>query len=468
MKKYFLLIFVSVFFCLDNLIYAQPVDYIKPKNIIIMIGDGMGFNHLKGAEYYLNGKDSCVLKDKDFIRLATATFPAIVETKTDKIFNSGYNTEAISKNPQSLNSGSTDSGAAATAMATGKKTYRGAIGMSVENDTLFNLVELAKLQGKSAGLVTTVPVYDATPAGFVAHSKSRVNKEEIFKQEIFNSQLDVLMGCGNPEYNKDGVPQKMDSKFVGGDSLWAFLKNPKPQTAFNIGGSRFTVKDIDRDGKPDAWSLIQDSTAFAQLKNGITPKRVLGMPMVYTTLQQERSVKEGSKLPFETPFIKGLPDLSLMTEGALNVLHRNQKGFFLMVEGGAIDWASHSNQSDRMIEETTDFLHAIEAVVNWVNKNSNWQETLLIVTADHECGFLWAEEGNDKYYPIVNEGKGKIPKMKWYSKDHTNSLVPFFARGAGSNLFKLYADEYDPNYGYFIQNTEIAQAVFMLWSGLVK
>jgi len=466
--KYNFLFVVLALSGLSNLINAQPVVIESPKNIIIMIGDGMGFNHLKSTEYYLYGIDSCVLIGKDFVRLAQATYPAIVETKTDRVYNSGYNVEAVNKNPQSLNSGYTDSGAAATAMATGKKTYKGAIGMGVENDTLFNLVEMAKMLGKSAGLVTSVPVSDATPAGFVAHSKSRGTNEEIFKQMIFNSRLDVLMGCGNPDYGKNGELQKMNAKYVGGDSLWKQLKNPIPQTFFNIDGSKFTVKDIDNDEKPDAWKVIQDSAAFASLTKSNPPKRILGIPEVYATLQQERSLKEGDTLPFETPFTKGLPTLKLMTEGALNVLHTNQKGFFLMVEGGAIDWASHSNQTGRMIEETTDFLHAIEKVVEWVNTNSSWHETMLIVTADHECGFLWAEEGNDKFNPIINEGKGKVPKMKWYSKNHTNSLVPFFVKGAGSNLFKLFADEYDPNYGYFIQNTEIAQAVFLLWGSFEK
>jgi len=468
MKKLNLLLIVFTLSGLINFCKAQPIDAVKPRNIIIMIGDGMGFNHIKATEYYLYGTDSSVLKGNGFIKLAEATFPAIVETKTDRVYNSGYNTEAVSKNPQILSSGFTDSGAAATAMATGKKTYRGAIGMSVENDTLQNLVELAKGLGKAAGIITSVPACDATPAGFSVHSKSRGTKEEIFQQEIIDSRLDVLMGCGNPDYNKDGLPQQMDAKLVGGDSLWAQLKNRTPQINFNISGHKYTVKDIDNDSKPDAWTLIQDSAAFAMLNGGNPPKRVLGIPKVNSTLQQERTLNEGSKLPFETPFIKGMPTLQLMTEGALNVLSRNPKGFFLMIEGGAIDWASHSNQSDRMIEETAGFLDAIEAVVKWVNKNSNWQETMLVITADHECGFLWAEEGNDKFYPITNKGKGNLPGMKWYSKDHTNSLVPFYAKGAGSNLFNLFADEYDPNYGYFIQNTEIAQTVFLLWGNVGK
>ncbi len=77
-----------------------------------------------------------------------------------------------------------------------------------------------------------------------------------------------------------------------------------------------------------------------------------------------------------------------MVEGALNVLDDNPKGFFLMVEGGAIDWAGHSNLSGRLIEEEGDFLDAVSAVIEWVDTQSSWNDTLLIVTGDHETGYL--------------------------------------------------------------------------------
>ena len=460
-KFYLLLIIVFEAYILN----AQPINYVKPKNIIIMIGDGMGFNHLKATEYYMYGNaDSCILKKNEFVNLAQATYPAIVENKTDKIYTSGYNVELVSKNPKTLDLGCTDSGAAATALATGKKTYNGAIGIGVKMDTLTNLVELAKSIGKSAGLVTTVPISHATPAGFVAHNCNRSNYVEIARQILFNSKLDVLMGCGNPDFDRNGKPQKMNAKFVGGGDLWNKLNVSEPQIKFSIHDTNYTVNDINNDGKPDAWKLIQDSSDFAKLTSGSTPKRILGIPKVYETVQQDRkSTDTINRIPFKTTFIKDLPTLDLMTLGALNCLSKNKNGFFLMVEGGAIDWASHDNQSDRMIEEMIGFLNAVDGVVDWVNKNSNWNETLLIVTADHECGFLWSEESNEFLSPIVNMGKGKVPKMKWYSKDHTNSLVPFFAKGAGSNLFNIYADEYDPNFGPFIQNAEVAQAIFMLW-----
>jgi alkaline phosphatase len=149
-----------------------------------------------------------------------------------------------------------------------------------------------------------------------------------------------------------------------------------------------------------------------------------------------------------------------MAGGALNVLDNNPKGFFLMIEGGAIDWASHSNQKGRLIEEMKSFNEAIQRVVDWVNTKSNWNETLVIVTGDHETGFLWGEE---PFYPLVDSGPNNLPIMKFHSANHTNSLIPFYAKGTGSNLYQNFADEYDSVRGPYIQNSEVAQLIHLLW-----
>ena len=106
------------------------------------------------------------------------------------------------------------------------------------------------------------------------------------------------------------------------------------------------------------------------------------------------------------------------------------------------------------------FNDAVNAVVAWVEKNSNWNETMLIVTADHETGLLWGEK---PFIPLVDNGKGNLPVMNFNSGDHSNSLIPFFAKGAGSELYRNFADEYDSVRGPFIQNSEIAQLIHLLW-----
>jgi alkaline phosphatase len=144
----------------------------------------------------------------------------------------------------------------------------------------------------------------------------------------------------------------------------------------------------------------------------------------------------------------------------LNVLDNNPKGFFIMIEGGATDWAAHSNEKGRLIEEMSGFCEAVNTVVAWVEKNSNWKETLLIVTGDHETGLLWGEQ---PFTPLADNGKGNLPVMNFYSGNHTNSLLPFFAKGSGSELYRFYADERDSLRGPFIQNSEVAQLIHLLW-----
>jgi alkaline phosphatase len=150
-----------------------------------------------------------------------------------------------------------------------------------------------------------------------------------------------------------------------------------------------------------------------------------------------------------------------MTRAAINVLDDDPDGFCLMIEGGAVDWAGHDNQSARMIEEQIDFNRAVEAVVQWVALNSNWSETLVIVTADHETGYLTApmQAAPDASTPLLNNGKGALPGMLWNSGSHTNSLVPLYAKGDAASLLIERADQQDPVRGAYLDNTVIGETL---------
>ncbi|MBC7230389.1 MAG: alkaline phosphatase [Actinobacteria bacterium] len=132
-----------------------------------------------------------------------------------------------------------------------------------------------------------------------------------------------------------------------------------------------------------------------------------------------------------------------------------------MVEGGAVDWASHHNQSGRMIEEETEFNDAVDAVIEWVHRNGNWAETLLVVTGDHECGYLCGpgSAAAGRMQPIVNNGRGNLPGMEWYSDEHTNALIPLYAKGVASILFFRYADGFGRVRGLFMDNTGQGKAI---------
>ncbi|MEI7725451.1 MAG: alkaline phosphatase [Bacteroidota bacterium] len=442
----------------------------NPKNIIIMIGDGVGYNHILSANYYLGM--AAQVQEKFPVRLAMAHYPAkageyVAGKPGSNYYATGYNPARAWKDTAYLKRDYTESAAAATAMATGYKTYNNSIGMSVDHDTLENLVQWAKALGKSAGVVTTVEFCHATPAGFVAHNLVRTNYSQIAAEMLLDSRCDVIMGCGDPMYDNDGnlLQGKWNkSKYVADSLFWRqFLDGSGKQVRFNINGVAKTVKDVDGDKLPDPWTVIRDLDKFRALQKGKTPKRVLGCPKINETIQQSRTMKNGetkNSPPYVTPFINTVPTLAEMVGGALNVLDNNRKGFFIMIEGGATDWASHSNQKGRLIEEMTGFYDAVNTVVAWVEKNSNWDETLLIVTGDHETGLLWGEK---PFIPLTDNGKGNLPVMNFNSGDHSNSLIPFYAKGAGSKLYQNFADEYDSIRGPFIQNSEVAQLIHLLW-----
>lgn len=128
-----------------------------------------------------------------------------------------------------------------------------------------------------------------------------------------------------------------------------------------------------------------------------------------------------------------------------------------------MDWASHGNRSGRMIEEHIDFDNTVQAVVDWVRANSNWGETLLIVTSDHETGYLTGPGSNPTWTPIVNSSAGVLPGMEWHSPDHTNSLIPLYAKGDAARMFRRYADQFDPASGNFIDNSVLAGSCSGRW-----
>jgi alkaline phosphatase len=422
------------------------------KNVILMISDGWGYNQIQAADYYTDGKAGTQGYEKFPTKVAMSTYSYGDQERVDgvladsigddqdSVYNPGWwgDFDYIKSNP-------TDSAAAGTAMSTGTKTYDAAIGVNEMEQNLSHLSEEFEALGRSTGVVSSVEFAHATPASFVAHNASRNSYEQIAYGMIYNSAADVILGAGNPDFDDSGKPAVKSTKYVGGAATWAALKNGTAVGA-----------DADGNGTPDAWTLIQTKAEFESLTTGETPDRLIGVPQVYTTLQQARS-GNGKANAYAVPFNSNLPDLATMSKVALNVLDNDEDGFFLMIEGGAIDWAGHANQSGRVIEEQEDFNKAVEAVCAWVEENSSWGETLVIVTGDHETGYLTGTPG--VYDSVMNNGKGQMPGMSWNSGDHTNQLIPFYAKGAGAELFKKLADSTDPVRGAYMDNTEIAIAI---------
>jgi alkaline phosphatase len=416
-----------------------------PENVIILISDGWSDNHIAATDYYESGQTG---------RQVYQQFPVAVEMTTHSADGDGYDSDRAWSDFDYVASGYTDSAAAGTALSTGEKTYNGAIGVDGEKNPLNHLMDVAEDHGRATGVVSSVEFAHATPASFVAHNESRNNYVQIAREMLCDSRMDLIMGCGHPYYDDNAVRLSEDSantfKYVGGEDTWADLTSP----------DRLLGADADGDGIRDPWTYIESLTDFRALTTGSAPKRLCGVPRVYKTLQCNRSGK--SIAPYSVELNEGVPTLAEMTAGALNVLDADEDGFVLMVEGGAVDWASHANDTARMIEEQIDFNDAVEAVVKWIEQNSSWNETLVIVTGDHECGYLCGS-GTDpdapRWKPISPVPAGHMPAVSWHSGSHTNALIPLFAKGPLAENLAAAADKNDPRRGAYLDNTDPAAII---------
>ncbi len=455
MKKKFLagLCAGAMLFCGVNSALATVGEPEKAKNVILMISDGQGFNTIKATDYYTGTQ--AVYEGNDFVKYGMQTNSANNPL--------GYNPDGMASSFTYAKTGATDSASAATAMYTGVKNYDGQINWSTTGSPLTTYFEMAAQAGKSIGAVSSVEFSHATPAAVYAHNASRNNYDAIANEGIYgsyNGNIKVLMGAGHGDYNDNGAwdPSKTDN-YIGGTDTFNDMK----------------------DGSVNGFTFVDTKAGFEALTTGATPDKVVGVAQVNSTLQQSRINPVGNFDPINT----NVPTLETMTKATLNVLDNDTDGFAVMIEGGAVDWANHANQLDRMIEEQIDFNNSVQAVVDYLDANNglgtngnNWSNTLLIITADHECGHLWGTGGyidtngnnqydvGEGYAQVTDNGAGNLPGAQYFSGSHTNALVPMFAKGAGSELFAGTIDGTDPNLvamygldgtwsGEYIDNTDI-------------
>jgi len=412
-----------------------------PKNVILMVGDGMGFSQVESASIYSYGgpKGQAYW---DYQPMAMSTHS---ET-TGQAYDPKKAWESFDYHLQKP----TDSAAAATTLSTGVKTTNYRVGMTTDEKPLRHLVEDGEAMGKATGVLTTVYISHATPAAFTIHTPSRKDKG-IAQKMIGETALDLLIGAGHPWYDDSGKKKdKANYEKVGGEEFWKSIE------AGTVGA------DADGDGEPDPWTLRTDLTKLDKVPIKELPKRLLGILPVTTTLQYNRSGDEKAEA-YAVPMNTGLPDMATLVRGSLNFLNRDKDGFFLMAEGGAIDWAGHDNVQGRLVEEQRDFDQAIEAVAAWVETNSSWEETLLIITADHETGYLYGPGSKPRWKALKSNGKGQTPSVQWHTGGHTNQLVPLFAKGNGAEKLMDHIKGEDPRRGPYVDNSDIPKVIRSVW-----
>jgi alkaline phosphatase len=366
----------------------------KAKSAIFMMGDGMGQAH------------------RDAIQLATVG--AYDRLEMDKLPVEGM----VGTNAADPRTFVTDSAAGATSFASGVKTYNGAIGVDQDGEVVPTIIERAKAAGKSVGLVTTAQVTDASPAAFAAHAEDRGQGSEIARQYIEETKVDVILGGGEDYWYPEGVEG-------------AFPDNPPEEE------SQGTEGNLVERAKELGYEYVTDQERL----EGANDSKVLGL---FANEEMFQHNPEGQGDVYE-PTVP----LPVMTQKAIELLSRNPQGFFLFVEEEAIDQMSHSNNAPLLIKsgEALD-----EAVATSRTFTDSDEKTLLIVTADHECGGLTIErpsnprnpdesggnEGNPNANLSVEDGPFAVADsdyqfiMDWTTTGHTAVDVPLMAEGPGA------------------------------------
>lgn len=420
-----------------------------PKNIIHLIGDGMGFNQVDLGSQFEHGRTAYQTTVKPG-GVSTPVpgqagtqvyqeFPVALAMSTYQFGNTYDPAQNWSSFAAPLKN-STDSAAAATTLATGVKTLNNVIGQDENHEDLRTVAERALELGKATGVVTSVPWTHATPASYLAHNEHRNNYHDI-AADMMDSGANVIFGAGNPWYDDNGDRRVTPKYDYIGETEWNKLV----------------------DGQ-SAFDLVESKDDFLALAEGDTPTHVLGTAQVAGTLQADRTALKSGDVPFTAPQNDDVPSLPQMTDAALNVLsNASDEGFFVMIEGGAIDWASHDNNTAGAVEEQVDFNRTIETVVDWVEENSSWDETLVVITADHECGYLSGPAANPAWTPVQGV-QGGAPQVSWNSGGHTNHLVPVYAKGPGSELLAAAATGTDPVRGAYLDNADVGRVSNELWA----
>jgi len=293
----------------------------------------------------------------------------------------------------SANSLITDSAASATAISTGVKTNNGIVSLDPGFSFIPTILEEAKSQGKFVGLVTTTHLSHATPAAFASHVESRGLLNDIAEQ-IFTTGVHVLLGGGEDE----------------------FLPNTEEGCYSKI-GARKDGRNLVNEAKAVGFTYVCDGPNLELIEPSSTPL-LMGI-----------FADDGMIRPFS-------PNLADMTQKAIDILSTNPSGFFLMVEGGQIDWASHENDADDTISDTLGLDKAVEVSKIFA---SDAKETLIIVTADHETGGMSVSElssglpGEDGPFSTP---EGDLFYINWSTKGHTAVNVPLTSQGPSSKLLQ--------------------------------
>ncbi|RPI73126.1 MAG: alkaline phosphatase [Desulfobacteraceae bacterium] len=327
---------------------ANPLQNEKAKNIILIIGDGMGPQELGFLLTYARQAPNAVIKDRF--------------TAFDRLMKNGGSLGISMTYPGT--GLIVDSASSATQLATGQFSGSEMIGLDKNGNAVENIIEKAKNIGKATGLVSDTRITHATPAGFAAHQNNRDNENEI-AEDLLNLRPDVMLSGGFRHFvpieanDQSSSAYREIHRLTGG--------------AFNFKSSRKDSRNLLHEAQEKGYSLAFRKSQLDQISSA----KLLGL-------------FSESAMPYEIDYDTTLnnpdrtvPTLKEMTSKALDILSRNEKGFFLMVESGLIDWQLHNNDAGGTLHEMLVLNDLVEYVLEWTK---NRKDTIVIVTGDHETG----------------------------------------------------------------------------------
>ena len=337
-----------------------PGDPERPiKNVILLIGDGMGLHQVSQAVYAR--KLAGIVDEPLAIELLSRP-----DASQATAFVSTYSADSIT----------TDSAAAATAYACGTKARNRSVGRTPAGSPCATILDLARERGRATGIVSTSRITHATPAAFYASVNDRSAENEIAGQLLDGGRVDLALGGGSRSFLAQG------SKHSGIAECEQPPRATNPENRYEVE----VMNWIDREGRrPRGTDLLTEAReagfAIACYKDQLPAPdsfrpgrdRLLG-------------VFAGSHLPAiqERGVVADfIPSLAEMTGYAIDALDNDADGFVLIVESGLIDYAGHYNDAGTQLQETLDFDDAIRVALEYAERNP---DTLLIVTADHETG----------------------------------------------------------------------------------
>ncbi|CFQ27663.1 alkaline phosphatase [Yersinia bercovieri] len=328
------------------------------KNVILLIGDGMGDSEITSARNYAMGAGG-FFKGIDALPLTGQYTHYSLDKKTQK--------------PDYV----TDSAASATAWSSGVKTYNGALGVDVFGKDQVTLLELAKKAGKATGNVSTAELQDATPAAQFAHVTGRkcYGPEETSEKCGTNA----LENGGRGSITEQMIAGRADVTLGGGAKSFSQVAK----------AGEWKDKSLRDQALARGYVIVENLDELNAIKQADQQKPLLGLFSAGNMPVRWQGPKASYHGNLDKPPVvcennaertKEVPTLAVMTEKAIDLLKTNEKGFFLQVEGASIDKQDHAANPCGQFGETVDLDEAVQKALEFARADGN---TLVIVTADH-------------------------------------------------------------------------------------